>query len=171
LLSDPIATGEFTLNIPSSKIPRLSVLPIRKPGLKATADTLKVAEKAVFELLQKSSEWGNRHPKAETPLYVSIQSDPYDSEFEFFKAGFDGYGNVMFQKESVCKAHETLCVFKRLAKDGWKKDSVVVFNLAAYGKVQRGPPSTIPPISGLGVGYHYNMDIEMLSEADLDFKM
>ena len=79
LLSEPISSGSFTLVVPSSKVPRRTVLPVTSPSLKHPAAGDEVL---LREYLTKSKEWGQRHPQTEIPLKAAITSDFYESHFQ-----------------------------------------------------------------------------------------
>lgn len=76
-------------------------------------------------------------------------------------------GAAVLVKEPVCRGRDFLGVFRRLRAEGWSRDHVAVFDLAAYGPEQRRPPNGLPPVRSIGVGSNnYTFDIELLSEED-----
>ena len=168
-VSAPIATGGFTLVVPTFKVPRRSILP-RPVSLSATSPAARAQlEQAITAHLAADRGWGARKPKQEVPMYVTLVSDAaFVSSTELFVVGKDARGCIVCAREPMQYERDFRAAFRRRVKDGWQRERVAFFLLGACGVYQRGPPTDIPPITSISValGSHLEVDARFLSEED-----
>ena len=167
-LSAPLASGQFTLVVPTTKVVRRSILPRPlTPALGGTpAPERARLEELLMEHMGRLRDWGARSPKREVPIHMVVTSEPYVSSTEVFIMGYDGRGCALVSKEPTAMSRSFYAVFRRRKADGWPRETFAVFDLSASGSHQRNPPSTWPPICGIAVGRSFEVDAELLSEED-----
>ena len=110
------------------------------------------------------SDWGARLRHTEHPIHAAVTSDWYEAEHEKVVTGQDNHGRFIIVKYVARFGFNYTVVLCRFAKDGWAKDHVAVFRLAAYGPVGRNPARNIPPMTGVGVAGSYTFEAELLKE-------
>jgi hypothetical protein len=166
VMSMPLAQGSFTLVVPVERLERRSILPHRPAGLALPVAELQRLEEVVIDTMKKARDWGGRARKTERPMHAVVTSDWYESDFDHIIAGRNNFNEVIIRKICIRNGFNYTVVLRRLAADGWSKEHVAVFRLAAYGpeSASGNPLKTIPPMTGIGVAGSFIFEPELLKE-------
>lgn len=163
--SKPIATGEFTVNMPNG-----AVKPMLIPKPRGDA-----VEKAMMEFYNNSGGWGKRADKTEHPIAVASRGEFYVAGYKNWPVGsteIQHLGltvkNTMYVK--LPHEHGMTChsMFYRSPMTGWQYEGVALFTRCALSIPGPKKEPKIPPLDGeTGMSRMKWIDVDLLSEEEL----